>query len=403
MKQIVLMISFIVFFSYPLAARPPFEELHPDMFHKMDMHLAKPTNIEKVSAPQPTSAQLQMDVLHYTLDLAFNPSTEAVAGSVRAVVQSLTDSLYTLEFDASDTLMVSSVTEVDGDTLNWNHTNNIIYIDLSSGLAKGEQIEIEIIYSGSDELRSGGRGLFLDYNPWTKDRAIVYSISQPWSARLWWPCKDYPEDKATFDIYLSVPAKIFATSNGTYLGYTEENRWDEPYRRYHWQENYPMATYLFSINAANFVRLDDNWEYAPGETMPITHYVFPEYVEAAEEAFNVTVPMLEYFSSLFGLYPFIDDKYGVVTWRKQKGAMEHQTLASWATGWIRENHSNDWLLAHELAHQWFGNSITCKDWTHIWLSEGFATYAERLWWDPRIDTGAYDVTRAVCSLQSEGS
>ena len=79
---------------------------------------------------------------------------------------------------------------------------------------------------------------------------VVYSLSEPWGARAWWPCKDYPDDKATFNIYLSVPSDLFAASNGNYIGYSDETLWGEPYTRFHWEENYPMAPYLFSIAAS---------------------------------------------------------------------------------------------------------------------------------------------------------
>ncbi|MBT4484776.1 MAG: PQQ-binding-like beta-propeller repeat protein [Candidatus Latescibacteria bacterium] len=326
--------------------------------------------------PQPTSNQLLTDVLHYELDLAFNRSERIVEGSVKAVVKSLTDNLDTIDFNAdNEKIIITSVTDTSGVSMAWNHSDNIISINLSHSLSEGEQTEIEIFYSGKGGL-PGVLGDGLWFGSYEK-KPTIFSISEPWGARKWWPCKDYPDDKATFDIYLSVPADMFAASNGSYIGYSDETFWDAPFKRYHWSENYPMATYLFMISATDYVRLDDYWVYSQEDSMLISYYVFPAkiYIGMAYKIIATTVPMLDYFSSLFGLYPFVDDKYGIALWDARGGSMEHQTLTNMSTLDFRGGHN----VAHELAHSWFGNCISPKDWTHIWLNEGFAEYSEWLW------------------------
>jgi aminopeptidase N len=359
------------------AAQTPYEIIHGDILRKMDAAKAGifPSR-PLLLAPVPTPEQLLFDALHYELDIAFRDSPAIVEGSVRVTVQSLTDSLDVLHLDAEDCLSVSHVSEVGGSALAWSQAGNILSVSLSPGLAEGEEIEIEIDYAGNPTLALYDGMFFTSYggNP------LYYSLSEPWSARTWWPCKDYPDDKATFDIYFSVPATMFAASNGDYLGYTDETRWGVAYRRYHWVENHPMSTYLASIAASVYVRLDDHFVYAPGETMQVTHYVFPTKVTQAEEDFNITVPSLEFFSSVFGLYPFVDEKYGMALCNFS-GGMEHQTLTSYGYMLVDGSHRYDWIFVHELAHQWFGDLITCKDWTHIWLNEGFASYAEALWFE----------------------
>lgn len=328
----------------------------------------------KVCAPQPTPSQLLFDVLHYEIDIAFNPARYEFEGSVRTVVLSLVDSLYTLDFNA-DYLNLLEIREIGGELLSWNHNKvtNILSINLNKGCPKGEQIEIEMDFSGgflSKALK------FDSYN----GNPIIYSFAEPWDAKSWFPCKDFPDDKATFEIYYSVPANLFATSNGNLIDYKDETRWDKPYRRYHWRENYPMSTYNLMIAASDYVRLDDYFVYAPGDTMPITHYVYPSKIDAAKTDFDVAPSMLEFFSSKFGLYPFVKEKYGVVLWNHE-GAMEHQTMTSLWDDYVTGKHESDDAYAHELAHQWFGNCITCKDWVNVWLNEGFATYASALWFE----------------------
>ena len=358
-------------------AQSPYEEIHRDILRKMEIARFEGLFTDKpLFAPEPTPAQLQFDVLHYELHAAFNPSTYAVEGSVRAVVMSLTDSLYQIDFDADGVLTVSTVQEVGSSFLLWSHADDLLSISVSPGLALGEEIEIEIIYSGFPTTAPYS-GLFFSSQD---GEPLIYSLSEPWGARTWWPCKDYPDDKATFDIHLAVPTNLFAASNGNYLGYTNEVHWDETYRSYHWQENYPMTTYLASIAATNYVELEDSFVYGSADTMPIRHYVYPSLVVAASEDLNVTAPMLAFYSSIFGLYPFVEEKYGVAICGIG-GGMEHQTLTSYGAILIRGDHTYDWIFAHELAHQWFGDLITCKDWVHIWLNEGFASYAEALWFE----------------------
>jgi aminopeptidase N len=141
-----------------------------------------------------------------------------------------------------------------------------------------------------------------------------------------------------------------------------------------------MPTYLASIAASEYVLLEDYYVYAIGETLDVTHYVYPDRVAAAAEDFNVAVPMLQFYSLTFGTYPFNGEKYGVALCNIG-GGMEHQTLTSYGYWLVTGDHRYDYIYAHELAHQWFGDLITCKDWTHIWLNEGFASYAEALWFE----------------------
>ncbi len=360
-----------------ILAQSPYEEIHRDILRKMEIARFERLFTEKpLFAPEPTPVQLQFDVLHYELHAAFNLSTYEVEGRVRAVVMSLTDSLYQIDFDADDVLTVSTVQEVGSSFLLWSHANDLLSISVSPGLALGEEVEIEITYIGFPTM-APYTGLFFSSQ---NGEPVIYSLSEPWGARTWWPCKDYPDDKATFDIHLAVPPTLFAASNGNYLGYTDEMHWDETYRSYHWRENYPMTTYLASIAATNYVELEDSFVYGSTETMPIRHYVYPSLVVAASEDLNVTAPMLAFYSSIFGLYPFVEEKYGVAICGIG-GGMEHQTLTSYGAILIRGDHTYDWIFAHELAHQWFGDLITCEDWVHIWLNEGFASYAEALWFE----------------------
>ncbi len=378
MKHIpaILLLLSISAFS-PVSAQEPLGTIEGDAVRTFHASAAALTPRDgRLLMPDPTPEQLLFDVLHYELDIAFRDVPPTVTGTVRIRLRSLAEGLSLVHIDADDCLSISYVSEVGGGALGYAHADGIVSITLSPALPLGGETEIEIGYDGDPTLALEQGMFFGSYS----GSPVYYSLSEPWSARTWWPCKDYPDDKATFEISFSVPAGMFAASNGSYLGYTEEQRWGQDYRRYDWIENHPMATYLASIAASDYIRLDDQYVYAPGETMQVTHYVYPLKVPQAEEDFDIAVPALEFYSSIFGLYPFVDEKYGIAMCNIG-GGMEHQTLTSYGVSYVTGTHTYDWIYVHELAHQWFGDMITCKDWTHIWLNEGFASYAEALWFE----------------------
>ena len=377
MLRKLLFVMALLTIAASAAAQSPFEEIHGDILRKMDMAKARRTSgLARFLAPQPTPNELLFDVLHYTIDVAINPSTRYIEGSVKARIRPLAGPLNHIELDADDALTISGVRREPGDTLLWTRSSGLVSIDLPEAVSPADSVEIEILYSGSPSLPIEP-GLFFSS---ASGYPLIYSLSEPWSARSWWPCKDYPDDKATFDLYFSVPTPLFATSNGLYLGFSNETHWGVPYRRFHWRETYPMTTYLASVTAAYYVRIDDHFVYAPGDTLPVTHYVHPALETKARTDFDITVPALAFFSQTFGLYPFISEKYGVALC-PIGGGMEHQTLTSYGSSLVRGDHYYDWVFVHEMSHMWFGDMITCKNWVHVWLNEGFASYCEALWFE----------------------
>lgn len=403
MKRIFLTTVMLMLIVYSVEAKSPFGKMHSAVFSDKAGYLAKPAGVQELrSRTEPTPTQLLFDVLHYELDVAFDYEEKFIEGCVTATVKSLIDSLYSVDFDAVDSLVVSSVSEGNGVSLNWSRPRDLIIISLSSGLARDEHREIKISYNCQfeqqselnqfEEMKYGIKFSTHNLKTEPQGKPMIYSINGIGCvARFWWPCKDWSDDKATFDIYLSVPAKLFAASNGTYMGYTDETLWGKPYKRYHWQESYPMTTYNASIAATDYIRIDDEFEYAPGKYMPVTHYLYPEFnptwnannewsvnqhhINTWKEIYNsLTVPMLEYFSSLFGLYPFIEDKYGVAL-APSSVFMENQTMSTF----IYIYTDIEYTFAHELVHQWFGNCVSYRDMSHMWLSKGFASYGAALW------------------------
>jgi aminopeptidase N len=377
MLRKIILAAALLATTAPAVAQSPFEEIHGDILRKMELMKARMSSASNpFLAPQPTPNQLLYDVTHYTIDVAINPTDTIIVGSVTVRITPISETLDLIEIDADDALTISGVRRTAGDTLEWVRSTGLVTINFPADISPGDTVDVEIIYSGKP-AHSADPGLFFSS---AAGYPLIYSLSEPWSAKAWWPCKDYPDDKALFDLYFSVPTPLFAASNGKYLGYSDETRWESAYRRYHWREDYPMTTYLASVTAAYYVRIDDYFVYAPGDTMAVTHYVYPSLEEKARTDFDITVPALTFFSQTFGLYPFINEKYGVALC-PIGGGMEHQTLTSYGFSFVRGNHAFDWIYVHELSHMWFGDMITCKNWAHIWLNEGFASYCEALWFE----------------------
>ncbi len=375
MRRTVFPLIFILLAASAAGAQDRFGAIDRDLLVKFDRPLSSPGR-SLLLAPQPTPGQMLFDAIHYDVDIAFDEISGLVEGRVTVIVESAADSLFQIDLNADPVLSILSVEEEGSGPLGFSRNGDVLTVDLPAGLASGERTTVTVFYEGSPTM-APDTGLFIR----THDSGrVIYSLSEPWSARTWWPCKDYPDDKATFDIALSVRPGMFAASNGDFIGQADTICWGEPFSRYTWKENYDMSTYLFSISASEYTLLTDQFIYAPGETMQVTNYVYPHLAAQAAIDLDISVPALDFFSSLYGMYPFVNEKYGVAICQVG-GGMEHQTLTSYGSMLLTGDHRYDWLWIHELGHQWFGDQVTCADWTHIWLNEGWASYTEALWFE----------------------
>jgi aminopeptidase N len=177
-------------------------------------------------------------------------------------------------------------------------------------------------------------------------------------------------------IKVTVPSDLIVASNGILSGIIQS----DDKLTYHWKTYYPISTYLVSLAISNYEQFSDWYSYSDFDSMEVVYYVYPEHLNAAKEDFSITVEMMEFFASIFGEYPFIEEKYGMAIF-PWSGGMEHQTITSYGSGLVWGTHRYDFINAHELAHQWFGDCITMRHWSHIWLNEGFSSYAEALWFE----------------------
>jgi len=334
-------------------------------------------------------ADSDTNVIHYFLDLEIIP--EYVGTIVTAVrlqgrstiyLKPTIDGLTIFTVDLHSNLTVNAVS---GDVASWSRVGNTIEIQLDRPYDACEMVQVAVDYEGYPQ--TAGFGAF---RWWLRGgNLVVATLSEPFYARYWWPCKDTLGDKATMRMHVTVPSEFVALSNGYELG-TEVLAGGRT--KYRWYEIHPMAAYLASLAIASYQRYERRYEFDFAgfpAAMPVPCYLYPDHWDfeageplPAQKAGCDELPgMLETFSGLFGHYPFLIEKYGVVETGGGGGlsaSMEHQTLSSM---WKVDNYSD--IMAHELAHQWWGDELTCATWYDIWLNEGFASYAEALYREHR--------------------
>lgn len=327
---------------------------------------------EALSSYLTKSDQYGFDVNYYRIDLSIDPLSKTISGNVTTKATSTVSGLSEITLDFFDNMKVDSVVS-DGDTLSFAHSNNELTITLAGAYEPGASFSVTVYYSGQP-LAAGGFKSF-DFGQ-HQGVPIISTLSQPFGSPAWWPCKDNPADKAdSVDIIITVPDTLVVASNGKLISETIN---EDSTKTFFWAERYPISTYLVSLAITNYEIFSDYYNYSNTDSMEVVYYVYPEHLTAAQEDFNITVDAISYYSSIFGEYPFIAEKYGMAEF-PWGGAMEHQTCTSYGRGLISGNHRYDSYLVHELAHQWFGDLVTMKRWSHIWLNEGFASYAEALW------------------------
>jgi aminopeptidase N len=309
-----------------------------------------------------------IDVTHCFLDIELEPVTETLSGTNALTVTSLVNNLTTLTLDLRDNMVVDNVT-MTGLPVAFTRPGHKVEITLDQVYDTGESFEVVVAYHGSPE-DIGFASFRWSIHDGTK---LAATLSQPWYAHTWWPCKDALGDKFTMDIWVTVPDWMVVASNGLLQG-TDSVGGGK--LRYRWYESYPIITYLVSLAATNYTHWTEYYDHAGG-SMPVEFYSYPENLSWMQAGVADVVEQIETFSlsEVFGEYPFINEKYGIAQFAGT-GGMEHQTITSQSTFlW--------WLNAHELAHQWWGDMITCGTWHDIWLNEGFATYSEAVYQEKR--------------------
>ena len=301
------------------------------------------------------------DVQHYELALHL----ELPAGSIRGTCELRCRALHDLSSFNLDLfgLAVESVT-VDGAPAGFEREGRELVVRPRLPIASGTEVLVRVAYAGVPELCPDRSVGFLPGVGWWQRESGVYVMSQVAGAATWFPCNDHPRDKATFGLTVSVPEPFVAASNGRLVSETAA----EGRRTFVWRAEDPLATYLACLAVARF----DVVESEGPRGLPLRLYHPTDATEEELAPFARTAEMLAAFEERFGPYPF-ESCGAVLSYEELGGALETQTLPTYS------RHADEATIAHELAHQWFGNCVSVDTWRDIWLSEGFASYAEWLW------------------------
>jgi len=329
-------------------------------------------SLDVYSGGKLSSNQAAMDVTHYTIKLKVDPYKQTISGIVN-ISFILIGKPDKIEIDLLDDFHVSG-TAIDGMNLSFTHKNHKILIEYP-GLDLFKTHYLEIKYSGKPPVAKNP--------PW--DGGFTWEKSEdghPWiavscqtnGAYIWYPCKDHPSDKPDgVDISITVPDPLTVAANGVIQSiHSEGDKWTT----WHWRTEYPISTYNVNFTAGYF-EVVERTGYILDKPLNMVYYVLPEKRDGAEGLLKDAEEYLNFYARNFGQYPWMKEKFGLV--HTPYWGMEHQTINAYGNNYKKTKLGYDFLMFHEMGHEWWGNYLSVADWADFWIHEGFDTYAEALY------------------------
>jgi aminopeptidase N len=331
--------------------------------------------------------QAIMDIRHYTIALEVDMQQQAISGytEVDLLLNQTTD---TLLLDLVNQFTITKIT-VNNQTVSFIHQNNRIFITQPGGFAKGKQT-VKVVYAGSPAVavKPPWQGGF----SWSKD-----SKGKPWLAincqfeggKIYYVCKDHPSDEPDdgVDFMITVPKGLVVAGPGLLQKVTQQKNNTVTY---HWKTRYPISNYCTLFNIGNYKVVSREYTSINGNIVPVQFYVLEQDTAHAKEVIDIRIRDTRILEKYFGEYPWIKEKIGIA--QVANSGMEHQTMITFggnftfATVGGQPYSAN---LYHEFAHEWWANKVTNKDWAHMWIQEGIATYAEALGYRDLAGEDAY--------------
>jgi len=317
---------------------------------------------------------LNYDLQYVRLELDLDPAQQYVSGTMTSHFKMLANS-PNIYFDLANNLTVSNV-KYHGQNLTFQQlSTDEIKITFPSSLTAQTTDSLSITYNGIPDASADS--FSADLTP--AGDPILATLSEPFGAREWWPTKQSMNDKIEkMDIKITTPAQYTVGSNGKLMS---ETILGNGKKLTYWQTNYPIAAYLFALGISNYTKVNSTITTSES-SFPFINYLYPATAANADAQYTLgwTTDCMQNFETNFGSYPFRNEKYGHMQFN-WGGGMEHQTMTSMIN-------FGQGLIAHELAHQWFGDKLTCGAWNDIWLNEGFATFGEHLTYEKLLMTPA---------------
>ncbi|ESU29078.1 M1 family metalloprotease precursor [Flavobacterium limnosediminis JC2902] len=354
MKKFALLFALLVTYT-------GFSQTHDEEYHRMieaEMKSASKTMNFRIN---PNTQNY--DITYHKLEFTVDPAVYFISGVVTTTFTAISN-MSTVTFDLTNQLTVSSVKQGITNLTFVQNANNELVITLPATVTAGNSATVTITYSGAPA--TGEQAFTTSTHNGTP---VLWTLSEPFGARDWWPCKQDLNDKvANMDVYITAPSAYTSVSNGLEQSQTINGA----NKTTHFHHDYPIPAYLVAIAATNYQVY--NQQGGLGTTaspyFPIVNYIYPETASSTQTSLAITPAIINLFESLVGPYPFRNEKYGHAQFG-WGGGMEHTTV-SFMGGWNRG------LIAHEMAHQWFGDKVTCGTWKDIWLNEGITEYMSGL-------------------------
>ena len=322
-----------------------------------------------VYAPKNRTRDRYVDIHHIKIDVAVDIEAGSVFGSVTHTLSPMSASLNEFTLDADD--MTIRRIRMDDKDIDFVHSNGKLNISLGKDIGWEDTIKVHIDYTAFPRLGT----FFVRPDEFYPEKPIqAWTQGEDEDNHHWVPLYDYPNDRSTFEVILTVNNDLKAISNGELVSLKKNN---DGTSTWHWRENFPMVSYLISYVVGDYVKIEDSYK-----NIPVNYWVYHENKDEAMRSFGLTTDMMEYFGKVSGIeYPY--EKYDqVILDDFMFGGMENITLTHNTDRTMHDEYaspdiSSVGLVAHELAHQWYGDMLTTRNWANIWLNEGFATYLSR--------------------------
>jgi len=349
--------------------------------------------VDYANKPLRSERSRSYDALHYLIKLKLDLDRKSFAGATTVTLSSFRDGLEACVLDAEE-FTVTSVVDDYGTPLKFEQSEQELKVVLPRPAKFGEIVTFTCEYNGR-EPRTGLK--FVDETP--DNPRLVWSDSWPDNVHHWFPCFDYPNDKATSEILATVKSGLKVAANGRLVGVAEDKA--SGTSTYHWLQELPHSTYLIFLAAAPYVVVRDSYR-----TLPVNYWVYPGDEAKARPTYGKTPAMIAFFNEIFG-YDYPWQKYDQISVPLGGGAESTSATAMTSRIMVTEEDEPDFsaigIVSHELAHQWWGDLITLRSWGHAWMNESFGTYSDYLYFrhDRGDDEGAVNLQNKLAAYLRE--